>query len=34
MDTTFERDPLSGVAVFVAAARAGTFTERRQIAWG
>ena len=27
MDTSNERDPLSGVAVFVAAARAGTFTE-------
>lgn len=27
MDTSTERDPLSGVAVFVAAARAGTFTE-------
>ena len=27
MDTSMERDPLSGVAVFVAAARCGTFTE-------
>ncbi|MGJ7511295.1 LysR family transcriptional regulator [Variovorax sp. GT1P44] len=27
MDTSSERDPLSGVAVFVAAGRAGTFTE-------
>jgi len=30
MDTLAERDPLSGVAVFVAAARCGTFTEAAQ----